>query len=41
MNCSNCDSNFRTIHLQKGAKMVCYKCGHDNGKKTTEKGVLA
>lgn len=38
MRCSECDNNFRTVDLPKGAKMVCYHCGHDNGIKQTEKG---
>jgi DNA-directed RNA polymerase subunit RPC12/RpoP len=38
MRCANCDENFRTIHLTKGARMVCYHCRHDNGVKETEQG---
>jgi uncharacterized paraquat-inducible protein A len=38
MRCKNCDSNFRTINIPQGKKIICYKCGHDNGVKQTPEG---
>jgi hypothetical protein len=38
MRCENCDSNFRTIGIEKGKDRICYKCGHNNGPKIKEAG---
>lgn len=39
MECKNCESNFRTISTPDNMDRVCYKCGHNNGKKQDEKDV--
>lgn len=37
MRCKDCDSNFRTIHIEDNKERICYKCGFNNGKKQDEK----
>ena len=36
MECKKCESNFRTINTPDNKDRVCYKCGHNNGKKKDE-----
>lgn len=32
MECKDCESNFRTIHIPNNVDRICYKCGFNNGK---------
>ena len=36
MECKNCESNFRTIHIPDDKDRICYKCGFNNGKKIND-----